>query len=77
VLDVFRGQQLRQLGVDCLQLSELADIESSCASTAPSSFLVRISASITRIVPESPKASSPFAISPVKLLARAGNPTTT
>ena len=43
------------------------------ASTVPSSFLVRISTSITRIVPASTNASSSSAISPVKLLRPAGN----
>ena len=50
--------------------------ESSIASTVPSSFLVRISTSMTRMVPESTNASSSSAISPVKLLAPAGNSTT-
>jgi hypothetical protein len=59
VLDVVRGQQLRQLGLDGLKLSKL-----------------RINTSITRMVPESTRASSSFAISPVKLLAPAGNSTT-
>ncbi len=49
--------------------------ESSIASTVPSSFLVRINTSMTRIVPASTRASSSFAISPVKLLAPAGNST--
>jgi hypothetical protein len=51
--------------------------ESSIASTDPSSFFVRIRTSITRIVPASTNASNSFAISPVKLLAPAGNSTTT
>src|SRR4029450_11770144 len=50
--------------------------ESSFASTVPPSFLVRISTSITRMVPESTNASSSLAISPVKLLAPAGNSAT-
>jgi hypothetical protein len=80
VLNVFLGQQLRQLRLDRLQLPELADIGKlarALASTVPSSFLVRIRTSITRIVPESTSASSSFAVLPVKLLAPAGNSTTT
>jgi hypothetical protein len=64
VRDVVRGQELRQLGLDCLELSSSSTSESSIASTVPSSSLVRISTSITRIVPASTSATSSFAISP-------------
>jgi hypothetical protein len=50
--------------------------ESSIASTEPSSFLVRIRTSTTRIVPASTRESSASDISPVKELAPAGNSTT-
>jgi len=59
-----------------LQLSEFADVGKLRCLDGTVLSLVRNSMSITRIVPESTSASSSAAISPVKLLAPAGNSTT-
>ncbi len=75
--DVLGGEELRQLGLDDLQLSDSSMSASSVASTVPSSFLSRIRTSMTRIVPASTSLRSSAAISPVKFFAPAGNSTTT
>ena len=75
--DVVGGQQLGELGLESLELSELGDVGELRRVDVPSSAFVRMSASITRMVPASTRANSSVAISPVKLLAPAGNSTTT
>jgi hypothetical protein len=57
VLDVFLGQQLRQLGLDGCSAPSSLTLDSSAASTAPSASLVRIRTSI-RMVRKSTNARS-------------------
>ena len=66
VLDVLLGEQLGQLGLELRADRVPRRPTSSMASTVPSSSLMRIRTSMTRMVPASTSLRSSSAISPVK-----------